>query len=153
MEKRGISLSFLFLILSFTIAKTSPLILNLLQRSCAASINVEPVPIERPSSRMVSATVLVGEALIDDILKGIPAHLLWHTRTLVLEMAVVLMGTVLAFAVPRTLTSQGTTKRLSVFVVVTSVSASANTAASYTVVVAICCAGHGDIQGHSQKGG
>lgn len=102
---------------------------------------------------MVSATVLVGEALIDDVLKGIPAHLLWHTGTLVLEMAVVLMGTVLAFAVPRTLTSQGTTKRLSVFVVVTSVSAGTDAAASSTVVVAIRCAGQGDIEGHSQKGG
>jgi hypothetical protein len=102
---------------------------------------------------MVPATVLVLEALIDDVLKGIPAHLLWHARTLVLEMAVVLMGTVLAFAIPRTLTSQRITKRLSVFVVVASMSASADTAASSTVVVAICCAGHGDVEDYSQKGG
>jgi hypothetical protein len=102
---------------------------------------------------MISAAVLVVEALIDDVLKGIPAHLLWHTGTLVLEMAVVLMRTVLAFAVPRTLTSQGTTESLSIFIVVASVSAGTDATASSTIVVTICCAGHGDIKGYSQKGG
>jgi hypothetical protein len=102
---------------------------------------------------MISATILVVEALLDDVLESIPAHLLRHTGALVLEMAVVFMGTVLALAVPRTLTSQGTTKRLSVFIVVASVSAGTDATTSSTIVVAVCCAGHGDIEGYSQKGG
>lgn len=52
----------------------------------------------RITARMISGAILRIEALVDDVLKGVPAQLLWHSGASILKVATSTVATVLTRA-------------------------------------------------------
>lgn len=104
----------------------------------AAPINHKPVIIVRIRAIMISTTVLMIKALLDNVLKRVPAQLLRHSRTLILKVTVATVSSMFARPFPIPLPHKRSAERLAVLVVAITVSAGPNARTTNAVSATVC---------------
>lgn len=115
-------------------------------QSPAAPINHKPVIIIRIRAIVISTTILSLEALVDDVLKRVPAQLLRHPGALILKVAAAAVAPMLALPPPIPLPYKRGAERLAVLIVAITVGAGPNACTANAILATVCCGDGSSLQ-------